>query len=151
MTRRVGRPTWVAALVLMAASVCGLPAANADSTDALDSAVAAARTASCGPLRANPIVQHAADEVNDSTDKWLNHAARAIPVPDATPILKDLGYGGTKSVMLLGAGSTSADAIKALLLQGYRTIPDCSYVDYGASTMYNASRELVLTAVVLAA
>jgi hypothetical protein len=96
-------------------------------------------------------VQQAADEVNDSTDKWLNHDSRAIPVPDATPLLKDLGYGGTKSAILVGAGNTSADSIKALLLQGYLSIPDCSYLDYGVSSVHNASKDMILTAVVLAA
>jgi hypothetical protein len=102
-------------------------------------------------LRANPIVQQAADEVNDSNDKWLDHASRAVPVPDATPLLKDLGYGGTTSAILTGAGSTSADSIKALLLQGYLKIPDCSYVDFGVSSLHNASKDLILSAVVLAA
>jgi hypothetical protein len=67
------------------------------------------------------------------------------------PLLKDLGYGGTASAMLVGAGSTSADSIKALLLQGYLKIPDCSYVDYGVSSLRNASKDMILTAVVLAA
>jgi hypothetical protein len=72
-------------------------------------------------------------------------------VPDATPLLKDLGYGGTTSAILVGAGSTSADSIKALLLQGYLKIPDCSYVDYGVSLLHNAPKDLILTALVLAA
>ena len=149
--RSVQRASWVAVLALMAASVSAVPPATADPTDSLAAAVMAARAVSCAPLRANPIVQHAADEVNDSNDKWLNHASRAVPVPDAMPLLKDLGYGGTASAMLLGAGSTSADSIKALLLQGYLTIPNCSYVDYGVSSLHNDSKDMILTAVVLAA
>jgi hypothetical protein len=148
---RVQRASWVAVLALVAASVSAAPPATADSNDDLTAAVMAARAVSCAPLRANPTVQQAADEVNDSNDKWLNHASRAIPVPDATPLLKDLGYGGTKSTMLLGAGSTSADSIKSLLLQGYLKIPDCSFVDYGVSSMHNDSKDMILTAVVLAA
>jgi hypothetical protein len=149
--RSVQRASWVAVLALMAASVSAVPPATADSTDSLTAAVMAARAVSCGPLRANPIVQQAADEVNDSNDKWLNHDSRAIPVPDATPLLKDLGYEGTTSAILIGAGSTSADSIKALLLQGYLNIPDCSYLDYGVSSVHNASKDMILTALVLAA
>jgi hypothetical protein len=149
--RSLKRASWVAVLASMVASVSAVPPATADSTDSLNAALMAARGVSCAPLRANPIVQKAADEVNDSTDKWLNHASRAIPVPDATPLLKDLGYGGTKSAILVGAGITSADSIKALLLQGYLNIPDCSYLDYGVSSVHNASKDMILTAVVLAA
>lgn len=149
--RGVQHAVWAAALALMAASVSAVPPATADPTNTLAAAVMAARGVSCGPLRANPIVQQAADEVNESNDKWLSHAARAVPVPDATPLLKDLGYGGTTSAILTGAGRTSADSIKALLLQGYLKIPDCSYVEYGASSLHNAFKDLFLTAVVLAA
>jgi hypothetical protein len=149
--RSVQHAAWVAALALMAASVSAAPPATADTTETLAAAVMAVRGASCRPLLANPIVQQAADEVNESNDKWLNHAARAVPVPDATPLLKDLGYGGTMSAILRSAGRTSADAIKALLLQGYLKIPDCSYVDYGVSSLHNASKDLILIAVVLAA
>jgi hypothetical protein len=149
--RSLQRASWVAVLALMAASVSAVPPATADSTDSLTAAVMSARAVSCGPLRVNPIVQQAADEVNDSNDKWLNHASRAVPVPDATPLLEDLGYGGTTSAILVGAGNTSADSIKALLLQGYLKIPDCSYVDYGVSSLHNASKDMILTAVVLAA
>lgn len=146
----VQRASGVVVLALMAASVSAVPPATADPTDDLTAAVNASRAVSCEPLRANPIVQQAADEVNDSNDKWLNHESRAIPVPDAMPLLTDLGYGGTTSAILLGAGSTSADSIKALLLQGYLNIPDCSYVDYGLSSVHNASKDMILTAVVLA-
>jgi hypothetical protein len=146
----VQHAAWVAVLVLLTASVSALPRATADSTDSLAAAVMAGRGLSCGPLRANPIVQKAAAEVNDSNDKWLNHASRAVPVPDALLLLKDLGYGGSKAAMLLGAGHTSADSIKALLLQGYLKIPDCSYVHFGASSLHNASKDMILTAVVLA-
>lgn len=148
---RVQRASWVAVLALIAASVSVAPPATADSTGSLAAAVMAARGVSCGPLRANPMVQQAAEDVNESNDKWLNHAARAVPVPDATALLKDLGYGATTSAILVGAGSTSADSIKALLLQGYLKIPDCSFVDFGVSSLHNASKDMILTAVVLAA
>jgi hypothetical protein len=149
MTCRFASP-WVAVLVLMAASVSAMPAAMADPTDGLSAALLAARGTSCGPLNSNPMVQQAAADVNDSTDKWIDNAARAAPVKDATPLLKDLGYGGNKSAILVGAGSTAADSIKALLLQGYAKIPDCSFVDYGASSVHNDSKDQILTAVVLA-
>jgi hypothetical protein len=149
--RSVQRAPWVAVLALMAASVSAMPSATADPAESLTAALIAARGVSCAPLNPNPIVQQAAAEINDSTDKWINHSARAAPVKDATPLLKDLGYGGSKSTILVGAGRTSADSIKALMLQGYSKIPDCSYLDYGVNSLHNDSQDMILTAVVLAA
>jgi hypothetical protein len=128
-----------------------MPSATADPADSLTVALMAARGVSCAPLTPNPIVQQAAAEINDSTDKWIDHTARAAPVSESTPVLKDLGYGGSKSTFILGAGRSSADSIKALLLQGYLKIPDCSYVDYGVSSLHNESKDMILTVVVLAA
>ena len=149
--RSVQRASWVAVLALMAASVSAMPSATADPADSLAAAVMAARGVSCAPLTPNPIVQQAAADINDSTDKWIDHTARAAPVTNATPLLKDLGYGGSKSTILVGAGHTSADSIKALMLQGYSKIPDCSYLDYGVNSLHNDSKDMILTAVVLAA
>jgi hypothetical protein len=149
--RKAGRVSRLAVVALMSAPFAPAPPSTADSTDSLTEAVMAVRGVSCGPLRSDPIVAQAAAEINDSTDKWINNVARAAPVTESTPLLKDLGYGGSKSTYMLGAAHTAADSIKALLLQGYRKIPDCSYVDYGVSSIHNESKDLILTAVVLAA
>jgi hypothetical protein len=127
------------------------PSAMADSSDTLRAALMAARGAACGPLRSNPLVEKTAVEVNASNDKWLNHDSRVPPESDALPRLKDLGYGGSKAAILIGAGATDANSIKALLLQGYLAIPDCSYTDYGVSAVHNAAKDMILTTVVLAA
>jgi len=37
------------------------------------------------------------------------------------------------------------------LLQGYVKIPDCSYTDYGVSALFNKSKNMILTTIVLAA
>jgi len=142
---------FVALLAFTTASVSMAPSAVADSSDTLRAALLAARGASCGPLRSDPLVEKTAAEVNASNDKCLNHEARVVPEPDALPRLKDLGYGGSKAAILTGAGATDANSIKALLLQGYLKIPDCSYTDYGVSALHNTSKDMILTIVVLAA
>ncbi|MGV0714516.1 hypothetical protein ABQE93_03815 [Mycolicibacterium sp. XJ662] len=123
--------------------------AQADTVDRLKAAVDGARAASCEPLQVDPIVEQAAIEINKSNDVWLDHGARAVPVPDAMPLLKDLGYPGNKSTILYGAGKTEANSIKALLLQGYRAIPDCSYRDVGVSVMQGNSAGWIMSTVVL--
>jgi hypothetical protein len=140
----------VALLAFTTASVSMAPSAVADSSDTLRAALLAARAA-CAPLRSNPLVEKTAAEVNASNDKWINHDARVEPEADAVPRLKDLGYGGSKAAILLGAGATDADSIKAVLLQGYNKIPDCSYTDYGVSALHNTSKDMILTTIVLAA
>ncbi|KMV23816.1 hypothetical protein BMW24_001185 [Mycobacterium heckeshornense] len=127
------------------------PPAVADSADSLRAAVGSVRSASCGPLRPDPLVERTAEDVNRSTAAWLDHTGRVAPVDDPLPLLKDRGYGGKKARLLQGAARTTADAIKALLLEGYLEIPDCSYTDYGASVIRNRTTNYVLTAIVLAA
>lgn len=142
---------WAAVFAATATVIAVAPVASADPSGTLRAAVTAARGTACGPLRSDAVVEQTADQVNESNDKWLDHAARAAPVPDAMPVLKDLGYGGSKATILYGAGSTDADAIKALLLEGYLKIPDCSYTDYGVSSLHNQSKDIILTTLVLAA
>jgi hypothetical protein len=158
--RRVQRGMCVVALAVTAASVSVAPSAVADSTDTLRAAVLAARGMSCKPLQSKPTVEQTANEVNQSDDKWLDHLTRAVPVeiaaasgapPDALPLLKDLGYGGSKATVLFGAAKTDTDSIKALLLQGYAKIPDCSYTDYGVSALHNKAKDMIFTTLVLAA
>lgn len=139
------------AIALVFTSILFAPSAAADSTDSLRAAVLSMRGTSCGqPLRFDPVVEQVAANVNDSTDKWVSFTARAVPVPDPLPVLKDYGYGGGKATMLQGAGDTDGKAIKGLLLQGYAKIPDCSYTDYGVSVVRNELTGYFLTTLVLA-
>lgn len=131
--------------------VVAAPPAMAGSADSLRAAVAATRGASCAALRPDPLVDQAADGINRTTDSYINHTSRTIPDNDALPLLKDLGYGGSKAAILSGAGADEGAAIKGLLLQGWATIPDCSYTDVGVSALYNAKKDLLLLTVVLAA
>jgi hypothetical protein len=127
------------------------PQASADASDMLRAAVSAVRGAACAPLREDPIVRQAAEEINESNEAWIDHRSRARPVPDAMPLLNDLGYtGGTRSAILYGAGRNDADSIKALLLQGFSKLPDCSYTDFGASVVQSNSAGWILSVVVLA-
>ncbi|WP_284235532.1 hypothetical protein [Mycobacterium antarcticum] len=131
-------------------SVAVAPSAVADSTDSLREVVAAARGSACAPLRSDPVIDQAATEINETTDSWLNNASRAVPETDALPLLKDLGYGSSKATTLSGAAKNEGDAIKALIIQGYTKLPDCSYTDFGVSVLYNAKKDMTLTTVVLA-
>jgi hypothetical protein len=135
---------------ILAASVSLAPTAVADSADSLRAAVTAVRQGTCQPLRSEPVVEQAADIVNRSTDVWLDHKGRAVPVPDPLPVLKDLGYGGGRAVQVQGAGNTDAEAIEGLLVVGYDIVPDCSYTDFGVSVMQNQSTGHYLAVVVLA-
>lgn len=153
MTRRLVRQQGLSAAMLafVIAGTALAPPAQAGTVDKLRAAVDATREASCGPLHVDPIVQQAADVINESNDVWLDHGSRAVPVPDAMPLLQDLGYPGSKSVILYGAGKNEANSIKALLLQGYREIPDCSYSDVGVSVLQGNSAGWIMSTVVLAA
>lgn len=124
--------------------------AVADSAASLRAAVMSLRQSSCAGLRSDPTVEQAAENVIHSTDSWIDHTARAVPVPDAVPVLKDLGYAGNKATLLVSAGRTDAEAIAGLLLQGYVSIPDCSYTDYGASMRQNRTSGFYLATIVLA-
>ena len=145
----------LAATVLIAATTClsvgTAPSAVADTTESLRAAVTAARGTACGPLRSDPAADRAAEQINATTDRWINNAARVVPETDALPLLKDFGYPGTTSAILSSAAKTDGDAVKAAVLQGYAKIPDCAYKDFGVSTLYNAKKELILATVVLAA
>lgn len=142
---------WLTTSTLALLSVAMAPMSVADSTDSLRAAVAAARGTACGPLRSNPVVDQAAAEINQTTDRWINNAARAEPETDALSPLKDLGYGGSKATLLSGAAMTEGDAIKATVLQGFAKIPDCSWTDFGVNALHNAKKDMILTTVVLAA
>ena len=113
--------------------------AGADASPAVAQAVAHARDAShCGPLNYSPELERAAEIINRSTSAYLDHSAGNVPAddPHPMPIVNELGIQASNVHSLQGAGRVEADAIKGLLLQGYKTIPDCSYTDFGASGLY---------------
>ena len=152
---RYGRwMAWVAVIVMILSDGVALaPSARADSADNFRAAVASARSGtSCGPLRSNPIVEQAAVVTNRSTDDYLDLNAQRTPVDDPLPGLKILGYSGDKAVLLRGASTDDADAIKRALLQGYAygSIPDCSYKDFGVSILHNKKTGYSLSSLVLA-
>lgn len=142
--------------------------AAADPPSNLKEAVVSARgSTQCGPLRYDPVVEHAADIVNRSTDEFVGHTARNVPADgptDALPILKDLGSGANKALSLQGAGrdSNDGDAIKMVVLEGgspgvfkvldkhVAAFSDCSYTDFGVSLRHNAETGFSLAVVVLA-
>jgi len=147
---RCCRRTAVVATVV-SASVWLAPAARADPAGDLRDAVTSARGAtSCGPLKYNPLVERAAEIFNQETDAWLLHTAKRMPNTDPLPALHDSGYGGSRGVLLAGAGKNEPDAIKGALLEGYAAIPDCSYTEFGVSVRRNDVAGYDLTAVVLA-
>jgi hypothetical protein len=149
--RRLRAIAWaVLATVIVASSTSLAAPAAADSEDSLRAAVMSVRSASCGPLRSDPLVEQATEDVNRSDDVWLNHEGRKTPVDDPLPILKDSGYGGSKAVLLRGAARTDVDAIKGLLIEGYLNFPDCSFSDYGVSVLRNRTTNYFLTALVMA-
>ena len=150
-SRRTQLGMCVAATALTFVSFAVAPSAAADANDSMRAAVAAVRSSSCPALRPVPVVDQAAKEINETTDSYINFTARAVPATDALPVLKDLGYPGSKAKILSGAAHTFGDSIKATLLQGFAVLPDCSYTDIGVSAMSNAKKDVVLVTVVLAA
>lgn len=138
-------------VVVLSASVPLAPSADADSKTNFADAVAQVRgAASCGPLNYSPVVEQAAEILNQWTDDWIMHTATKMPDANPLPALQDVGYGGTKAILLAGAGKNEADAIKGAILQGYAAIPDCSYTDFGVSVRRNDVVGYDLTAAVLA-
>ena len=125
------------------------PVASADATESLRAVVPAARGTACAPFTTDPRIDKAAEEINDTTDRWINFASRAVPETDALPLLNDLGYGATKAKILSGAAANAGSSIKALVLQGFADLPNCAYTAYGVATAYNARKDVVLATVVL--
>lgn len=149
--RRMPIRTAVVIALVFSGGIVLTPSALADSVANLKDAVASARGGtSCGPLSDNPVVEQAARIINQSTDDYVEHTARHVPITDPLPGLKDLGYGGDKAVLLQGARPNEADAIKGMLLEGYAAIPDCSYTDFGVDVRRNETTGYSLISVVLA-
>lgn len=138
-------------IVLMVLCVFTAPTAAAAPTDSLRAAVAAARGSACAPLRPSSVIDRAAAEINETTDRWINNTSRAVPETDALTPLRDLGYEGSKATILSGAARSDGDAIKAAVLQGFAQIPDCSWTEFGVHALYNAKKDMILTTIVLAA
>lgn len=158
-----GRTCIALAIMLMTAvavTVHQSPSAAADFVDNLQDAIIQARDTSCGAIRLDPLVDKTAAIVAETTDRYLNHTARVAPgrvnsqgqlIVDPLPILKDLGSNAGKAKSIEGAGKTQADAIKSILITGYKDIPDCSYTEYGVSALPdNNPDHYFLTALVLA-
>lgn len=148
--RRLVSAVLVAATTVGVGVLAAAPAA-ANNAQLLKDAVNSARGSSCRSLRYDPIAEHAADIVNRSTVAYINHTARYVPVDDAMPIVKDLGSGASKAVRLQGAGHNhnDVDAIKGVLLQGYKAIPDCSYTDFGVSLFHDVDTGYSLAVAIL--
>lgn len=126
--------------------------AHADTTADLGVAVQQAHAAnSCGALRVDPIANQSAQIINKSYSAWLDHTAAYPPITDALPGLKELGYRGNKAKYIGGASNKSNDdAIKGVLLEGFQTIPDCSYTDVGYNVIFNPGSGYYLAAAVFA-
>lgn len=154
-TRILRRPVLTAAVVILtvsSAAVSLAPSAIADPVVDLSSAVAAYRAgSSCGPLRRDPIADKVAEFVNKSTSDWLDHTATQLPIEDPLPGLKEFGYHGSKAHLLAGTSRKSqSDSIKAVVLEGYAALLDCSFTDVGFSTLLNERTGNILSAAVLA-
>lgn len=152
-TARAPAMAWAAVLVAAVWSSIGLASpAAADASDTVKAAVSAARDGtSCAPLGSDPVVTRVAEVINKSFSVWLDNNATQVPIEDPRPGLKELGYRGSKGVYVGGVGKKSqAEAIKALLLEGFDKIPDCSYTDLGISVLHNDNSGWYLIALVLA-
>jgi hypothetical protein len=127
------------------------PTVIAAPSDVLAQAVASSRAAPCGPLQRDPLVDHAAEIINQSTYTYLNHTAENVPADDGHPtaITKDVGIHGEKVTALRGGAHDTTSAIKGALLQGYSALPDCSYSRFGTSILYEEESDYVLAVVVL--
>lgn len=138
----------------LAFAACALRAvpAGAEPAPAVEQAVAGVRGASaCGPLSYSPELERAAEIINRSTAAYLDHSAANVPAddPHPMPIISELGIEATNVHSLQAAGRDEADAIRGLLLQGYKTIPDCSYTEFGATQLYEPQSGRVLAVALL--
>jgi hypothetical protein len=151
MPPRFPRVTTGWALALAAVITMAAPAMADDSAGPLTAAVMTVRGASrCAPLASDALVQRAADMATHASSDYIAHRSAAVPFTDPMPALKTIGYTGAKALLFSGYGANEADAIHGLILQGRNAIPDCSYTQYGASSLRGDDGS-ILTAVVLAA
>lgn len=151
ITRRSRIASSTATTFVLCAGVLMAPAAQADPAPAIQDAVASLRAASsCLPLHYDPVVEQAAATITQVNAGYVNHTGTTEPVADALPGLKDLGYGGKKATMLQGAAPDHGDSIKAMLLEGYAALRDCSYTDFGADVRSDDATGITYSVVVLA-
>ncbi len=144
--------TIAAFAVVVGVGAASPAAAGADASPTVAQAVTSARDASrCGPLDYSPELERAAEIINRSTFAYLDHSGANVPAddPHPMPIINELGIAATNVHSLQGAGRVEADAIKGLLLQGYKTIPDCSYTEFGTSRLYEPQSGYVLAVALL--
>jgi uncharacterized protein YkwD len=134
MQRR--RPAHVVLISALAAAVATVmaPQAMADPVSTLTSAVDTVRSASqCPPLQSDPLVERAAQMATQQTSDYVSHRSAAVPFTDPMPALKTIGYTGKTALMVSGYGTSEADAVHGVLLEGRELIPNCSYTQYGVS------------------
>ncbi|MBU9762564.1 hypothetical protein FR943_01685 [Mycobacterium sp. TNTM28] len=149
--RTAGRRTLAGLSSICAVGMLCAPMAGAEPDEGFDHGIASVRAAgSCAALIRDPLAQKVAEISNRSTEDYLNHTARHVPVADPLAVLKDFGSDAGKAVQLQGYGRTDAAAIKGALLQGHTALPDCSYTTFGSSLIRNPERGQVLAVAVLA-
>ncbi|WP_085305591.1 hypothetical protein [Mycolicibacillus koreensis] len=84
------------------------------------------------------------------TSEYKNYRSSAVPFTDPIPALRTIGFTGSNAILLSGYGDDEASALRGVMLQGHRSLLDCSYTLYGASTLH-ADAGFNLVSVVLAA
>lgn len=149
--RRLATGLAVITVCAGAGSIVASPAV-AEPHSELKEAIDSARAGSpCGAMNYNSKVEHAADIVNRSTYDYLNFSAEDIPAdgPNPNAITKDLGIEGSKVLSLHGAGRTETDAIKGVLIEGYQSLSDCGYTDFGVSMLHEPESGFNLAVVVM--
>lgn len=108
----------------------------ADPGSPLGQAVTAARSASaCPSLQSDPRVERVAQMANQATSDYIAHRSAAVPFTDPLPALSTVGYPGSKGLVLAGYGVTEANALHGLMLEWQAFKPDCSYTQFGSSTL----------------
>jgi uncharacterized protein YkwD len=125
----------ISALAIATATLIA-PPVMADPGSTLTNAVDTVRSASqCPPLQSDPLVERAAQMASQATSDYISHRSAAVPFTDPMPALKTIGYTGSKALLLSGYGTSEADAMHGLILEGRELIPDCSYSQYGVSAV----------------
>ena len=152
--RLMARRLIAVAIGTVVASLVAAPAASADPTGDLRSAVAAKRK-NCPALQQDPILDGVAERADRETQDYAQNIARFQPMEDPMPTLKQLGYPAGKAKLLSGYSAPDRPdpqqrAIYGATLFGWDTIPDCTYTRYGAHAMTNPVNGNATSAVVLA-
>lgn len=153
-------PGWLLRQLIVAPVIIGtlatvsMPAASADPTADLRSAVTAKR-GNCPALQEDPVLDGVAERADRETQDYAQKIARFQPMEDPLPTLKQLGYPAGKAKLLSGySGPDHSDAqqraIYGAALFGWETIPDCTYTRYGVHAMTNPDNGNATAAVVLA-